>query len=152
MPVRVPAGGISSRPVTPRSAIAGRHRSQRTGEATWATRRRSTSLPSWTTCPSALESSRVRGSWVEIESGQRGQPVHSRGHVHRVEGTGHAERDQPGPGRRVRPPGPRAARVVPAATIWPEPLLFAAVSPWPAMRGQHLLGVAADHRGHRRRR
>ena len=29
-----PAGGISSRPVTPRSPIAAMHRSQRTGEAT----------------------------------------------------------------------------------------------------------------------
>ena len=34
MPASVPAGGISSSPVTPRSAIAAMHRSQRTGEAT----------------------------------------------------------------------------------------------------------------------
>ena len=34
MPVRVPAGGISSRPVTPRSAMAAMQRSHRTGEAT----------------------------------------------------------------------------------------------------------------------
>ena len=39
MPVRVPAGGISSMPVTPRSSIVSMHRSQRTGCAIWLTMR-----------------------------------------------------------------------------------------------------------------
>ena len=40
MPVRVPAGGISRMPVTPRSSIVSMHRSQRTGLAIWPTSRR----------------------------------------------------------------------------------------------------------------
>ena len=51
-----------SRPVTPKSAMAAMHRSQRTGAATWPTNRLRTSRPSWTTCPSAFDSKRVRGS------------------------------------------------------------------------------------------
>ena len=42
-------------PVTPRSAIVSRQRSQRTGRAIWPTIRLSTSRPSWTTLPSRLE-------------------------------------------------------------------------------------------------
>ena len=67
MPVRVPAGGISRMPVTPRSSIVSMHRSQRTGLAIWPTIRASTSRPSWTTWPSRLEITRVRGSWAETE-------------------------------------------------------------------------------------
>ena len=40
-PARVPAGGSSMTPVTPRSARVRMHRSQRTGAVTWRTRRRS---------------------------------------------------------------------------------------------------------------
>ena len=67
MPVRVPAGGISRMPVTPRSSMVSRHRSQRTGLAIWPTIRASTSRPSWTTLPSRLEITRVRGSCVDTE-------------------------------------------------------------------------------------
>ena len=66
IPVSVPAGGISSMPVTPRSCIVRMQRSQRTGELTWVTMRSSTSRPLWTMCPSRFESSRVRGSCVLI--------------------------------------------------------------------------------------
>ncbi len=43
------------------------HRSQRTGLAICPTIRASTSWPSWTTLPSLLEMSGVRGSWTETE-------------------------------------------------------------------------------------
>ena len=61
--------------------------------------------------------------------GQTGEMGHRRLHVHRVEGAGDAERDEPG---SVGGFAARAANcsVVPAATIWPVPLLFAAVKPW----------------------
>ena len=110
MPVSVPAGGISRMPVTPRSAIVSMHRSQRTGLAIWPTIRRSTSRPSWTTWPSRLEISRVRGSWVETDAGQRGEVADGGRHVLGVERAGDAERDQPGLGRRVLGEGLRAAR------------------------------------------
>src|SRR5918997_1953959 len=128
-PVRVPAGGISSSPVTPRSAIVARHRSQRTGEATWPTSRRSTSRPSCTTWPSALDSSRVRGSWV----------VMARARLARWATAGSMCTVWKAPATlsgisRARAGGAAASAascsVVPAATIWPVPLELAAVSPW----------------------
>src|SRR5699024_3189480 len=67
MPARVPAGGSSSMPVTPRSSIVFMHRSQRTGLETCATIRSRTSRPPWTTVPSRLEMTLTRGSAVAIE-------------------------------------------------------------------------------------
>ena len=43
------------------------HKSQRTGVRTCVTIRFSTARPSWTTWPSRLEMTAVRGSWVETE-------------------------------------------------------------------------------------
>src|SRR3954464_12478387 len=67
IPVRVPAGGSSRRPVTPRSSIVSMHRSQRTGVLTCVTIRCSTSWPSRTTLPSRLEMTGMRGSWVDTD-------------------------------------------------------------------------------------
>src|SRR5665647_1734345 len=61
-----PAGGISIRPVTPRSLNVSMHRSQRTGLLIWVTRRLRTSRPLCTTVPSRLDTRRERLSWVEI--------------------------------------------------------------------------------------
>ena len=150
IPVSVPAGGSSSRPVTPRSAIAAMHRSQRTGEATWPTRRRRTSRPSWTTCPSRFDNSRVRGSWVEIAR-ERWASRSTAGSMWTVwKAPATLSGIEPRPGRRVlgeggelldRPRGDDLAGAV-------------VVGGGEALRlegGGDLVRLAADDRGHRGR-
>ena len=148
MPVRVPAGGTSSMPGDARvRAIVSMHRSQRTGLATWPTIRRRTSRPSWTTAPSRLETRRVRGSRVEIarpagRAGRRPAPCARCGRrPATLSGTA---------GRRRAASAANAPSCsrVPAATIWPAPLLLAGVRPCCGDLGQHLVAVAAEHRGH----
>ena len=128
--------------------MAAMHRSQRTGEATWPTSRRSTSRPSCTTWPSALESSRVRGSWVEMARARRASrsTAGSMCTVWKAPATLSWI-------SRARAGGAAASAascsVVPAATIWPVPLLFAAVSPCSSRAASTSSGLAADHCGHR---
>ena len=69
-------------------------------------------------------------------------------HVLGVEGAGDRQRDQPGLRGRVGGERLRAARRVPAATIWPAPLSLAAVSPCSLERREHLVAVAAEDGGH----
>ena len=127
-PVRVPAGGTSSTPVTPRSAMVAMQRSQRTGAATWLTIRASTSRPSWTTAPSRFDSSRVRGSWVVTAPASRPR-TSTAGAMCSVWNA-----PATSSGRSRAPSGGSACRAascsrVPAATIWPAPFSLAAVSP-----------------------
>ena len=128
IPVRVPAGGISSTPVTPRSAKVSMHRSQRTGLAIWPTSRRSTSCPSWTTWPSRLETNRVRGSCTETEraSEPRCATAGSMWRVWKAPATLNGT-------SRAFSGGSSASACssssVPAATTWPGPLSLAATRP-----------------------
>ena len=128
MPVRVPAGGISRMPVTPRSLIVSMQRSQRTGLAIWPTIRRSTSRPSWTTWPSRLEITGVRGSCVETERASEARwstagamcvvwkaPATLSGISRALAGGSSANA--------------ASCSIVPAATTWPGPLSLAAVRP-----------------------
>ena len=78
MPVRVPAGGISRMPVTRRSLMVSMQRSQRTGLAIWPTIRATTSRPSWTTLPSLLEITGMRGSCGRHRARQLGESGHGR--------------------------------------------------------------------------
>ena len=147
MPVRVPAGGISRMPVTPRSDIVSRQRSQRTGLAIWPTIRVSTSTPSWTTLPSLLEMTGMRASWTETERASVAEVAHGRGHVPGVEGAGDAERHQAGLGWRRggerlqllegagRDDLARAVVVGGSESVLLE-------------RGQDLVAVATQHGGH----
>ncbi len=128
IPVRVPAGGISRMPVTPRSAKVSMHRSQRTGLAIWPTIRRSTSTPSWTTWPSRLETKRVRGSCTDTEraSEPRCPTAGSMWWVWNAPAT------LSGASRAFAGGSSASAwscAMVPAATTWPGPLLLAGVRP-----------------------
>ena len=151
MPVRVPAGGISRKPVTPRSSIVSMQRSQRTGLAIWPTIRLSTSTPLCTTRPSRLEITLVRGSWTETDLASEREVAHGRSHVLGVERAGDAQRHQPRLLRRLlgerrellhRPGGDDLAGAV--VVGGGQAVLVDG--------GEHLVAVAAEHRGHARRR
>ena len=148
MPVSVPAGGISIRPVTPRSAIVCMHRSQRTGLPTWPTSRRSTSWPSWTTCPSRLEISagtRVVGRHRPGEAAPARRP---RGPCARCGTRRPPTAASAGPSPARRPRMRPSCSMVPAATIWPGAVVVGRGEAVLLERGQHLVAVAAEHGGH----
>ena len=136
--------------MTPRSAIVCHAEVPADREATWPTSRRSTSRPSWTTWPSALDSSRVRGSWVEIARASRASRSTAGCHVHGVEGAGDAQRRSAAPWpadrRRARRAAPwcRRRRSGRCRCCWPGS------RPARLERGQHLVAVAAEDGGHRR--
>ena len=89
----------------------------------------------------------VRGSWVETERRQPARRADGRGHVLGVEGAGHRQRRQPRLGRRVV--GERRELLEGAGG---DDLAGAVVvgggQPVLVERGQHLVAVAAEHRGH----
>ena len=159
MPTRVPAGGISMMPVTPRSSIVCMQRSQRTGLLTWVTSRLRVSWPLCTICPSRLEISRVRVSWVEIARASWA----STSTAGRMCSVWKAPATLSGIRRAFS--GPSSASlascsIVPAATIWPAPLSLAGVSPCsaslastssrsPPRTAVMPVGVAAEAVGHR---
>ena len=122
-------------------------RSQRTGVATWSTRRASTARPSCTTAPSRLDSRRVRGSWVlTAAASARSRPT--AGAMCTVWNA-----PATSSGRSRAPSGGSAASAascssVPAATIWPAPLSFAAMRPCSASLARTTSAVAAQDRGH----
>ena len=128
MPVSVPAGGISSIPVTPRSAIVSMQRSQRTGCAIWPTIRRMISRPSWTTWPSRLEIHGVRGSWVETDraSSARWPTAGAMCSVWNAPATLSGMRRALAGGLSANA---WSCSIVPAATTCPGPLLLAGTSP-----------------------
>ena len=147
MPVSVPAGGISSMPVTPRSDIVSMQRSQRTGWAIWPTMRSMISRPSWTIWPSRLEIHGVRGSWVDTE----------RASVARWPTAGamcsvwNAPATLSGISRALA--GGSSAKawscsIVPAATIWPGAVVVGGDEALGLEGGQHLVAVAAEDGGH----
>ena len=132
MPVSVPAGGISRMPVTPRSLMVSRQRSQRTGLEICPTMRRSTSRPSWTIWPSRLEITGVRGSWVETDraSEARRSTAGAMWTVWNAPATLSGIRRALAGGSSAKA---ASCSVVPAATTWPGPLSLAAVRPWRSM-------------------
>ncbi len=128
MPVSVPAGGISRMPVTRRSLMVSMHRSQRTGLAIWPTMRATTSRPSWTTLPSLLEITGMRGSCVDTARASWA----SRATAGDMWSVWNAPATLSGVSRALVGGSSASAAscsVVPAATIWPGPLSLAAVSP-----------------------
>ena len=148
MPASVPAGGISSRPVTPRSAIVSMHRSQRTGRAIWPTIRRQHLAAVVDDLAVAVgDQAACAGRGSTTERASVADVADGRGHVLGVERAGDAERDQPRLGRRVVGEGLRAARGCRRRRSgrrrcrWRrQPVLLE--------RGQHLVAVAAEDGGH----
>ncbi len=128
IPVNVPAGGISRKPVTPRSSMVSMHRSQRTGLAIWPTIRLSTSTPLWTTRPSRLEITRVRGSWTETDLARDAKwpTAGAMCSVWKAPATlsGMSRAFSGGSSANAA-----SCSMVPAATICPGPLSLAAVRP-----------------------
>ncbi len=108
--------------------MVSRHRSQRTGAATCRTSRSSISRPSLTTWPSALDSSRVRGSWVAMldASSASRATAGSMCTVWKAPATLSGNSRARGGGSSA---SAASCSTVPAATTWPLPLLLAAVSP-----------------------
>ena len=128
MPVSVPAGGISRMPVTRRSLMVSMQRSQRTGLAIWPTMRATTSRPSWTTLPSLLEITGMRGSCVDTARASWA----SRATAGCMWSVWNAPATLSGVSRALAGGSSASAAscsVVPAATIWPGPLSLAGVSP-----------------------
>src|SRR5690606_25414668 len=127
-PVRVPAGGSSISAVTPRSASVAVQESHRTGELICDTRRDRYSAPEVTTAPSRLDSSRVRGSAAVIVAASASTrfTAGAMWWVWKAPATDSGR-------SRARAGGAAAnassCSTVPAATICPEPLSLAGVSP-----------------------
>ncbi len=128
MPVKVPAGGSSSRPVTPSSRMVSMHRSQRTGLPIWLTIRSSTSRPSATTVPSRLDSTGTTGSPVTTAEARpsRTSTAGCMWWVWKAPATDSGTRRARAGGSSARA---ASCSTVPAATIWPGPLSLAAVTP-----------------------
>ena len=107
MPVRVPAG----RHLEDAGDAEVEHRLHAEvpadRAAIWPTIRASTSRPSWTTWPSRLEISGVRGSWVETERARPAEVADGGRHVLGVERAGDATAASAGPW----PAGPSAKRL-----------------------------------------
>src|SRR5690606_32978119 len=126
--VSVPAGGSSISAVTPRSARVAVQASHRTGELICDTRRDRYSEPEVTTAPSRLDNSRVRGS-AGVRVAARASTRFTAGAMWWVWKAPATAR-----GRSRARAGGAAANAsncsrVPAATICPEPLSLAGVSP-----------------------
>ena len=144
----MPAGAISitrSRRAAPNVSM---HRSQRTGLETWATRR-SQHLGAGLD-DLAVPVGDVADHRVGAPSGPgRARPgAHAGGHVRGVERAGHLQRRS---ARRLRRRvGARASSCssVPAATIWPAPLMLAGGQAVFAQLGPDHVGVAAEHGDH----
>src|SRR5690606_37319952 len=127
-PVSVPPGSSSIMRVTPSSAMVAMQASQRTGLLTWSTRRRMTSAPPVTAAPSALDSSVILGS--------AGSTCPAASRSCSTAGAMWAVWKAPATDSgisRARAGGSSfsaaSCSVVPPATIWPEPLMFAGVRP-----------------------
>ena len=151
MPVSVPAGGISNRPVTPEVG----HRSHaqvpanRRGDlADQPLEHLPTVVDDLTVGVGQQPGSRIVG---RDGPGQRGETRDGGLHVHGVEGSRDAERDQPGARRRVSRQRGQLLDFVPAATIWPLPLLLAAVRPWASRAASTSSAFTADDGRHRGR-
>ncbi len=104
------------------------HRSHRTGRVTWDTNRSRYSVPDATTAPSAFDSTRVAGSWAmtpAAASATRTRPG-SMWSVWNAPATESGTTRAPAGGLSRNA---WTCSTVPAATIWPAPLLLAAVAP-----------------------
>ena len=126
---------------------------------TWVTIRLSTSRPSWTTWPSRLEITGVRGSWVDTERASR-PSTSTAGAMCSV---WKAPATDSGISRALAGGSSASAAscsTVPAATIWPGPLSLAAVRPCcsslastssrsPPRTAVMLVGVGRRGGGHR---
>ena len=127
--------------------MASRQRSQRTGLAIWPTIRASTSWPSWTTWPSLLEISGVRGSWTETDRARPAEVADGGGHVLGVERAGDAERHQPGLGGRVGGEGLELLEGAGGDDLAGAVVVGGGEAVL-VERGEHLVAVAAEHGGH----
>ena len=133
--------------MTPRSSIASRQRSQRTGLAIWPTIRASTSWPSWTTWPSLLEISGVRGSWTDTDRARPAEVADGGGHVVGVERAGDAQLRQPCLGRRVGGEGLELLEGAGGDDLAGAVVVGGGQSVL-VERGEHLVAVAPEDGGH----
>ena len=135
--------------MTPRSAIVCRHRSQRTGAATWATSRAEQL--------GAAGDDRAVGVREQARAGGRSAVSPATAALSALRGPAPSPRcgtpRRPRAGGAAPWPGVGSASAAsaargPAATTWPAPLRLAAIEPEPVERRVDLVGVAAEHGGH----